>query len=59
MAIIIRKSDTYSIDKVEERIQFYQSKELDLIFKKSSESEKLINSKLLLFWRNYKSKNFK
>lgn len=57
--VIIRKSDIYSIDKVNERIQFYQNKELDLIFKKASETDKTINTKLLLFWRKYKSKNFK
>jgi len=59
MAVIIKKSDIYPFDKVEERIQFYQERELDLIFSKAPEAKKIISAKLLLFWRNYKSKNFK
>jgi hypothetical protein len=56
---VIRKSDTYPLEKVEERIKHYQERELELIFKKALEPQKIITGKLLAFWYNYKTNNFK
>lgn len=54
MAKIIRKSDIYSLETVDERISFYSNK-----IKETTDPEKLvINSKLLAFWVGYKTKNF-
>jgi hypothetical protein len=58
MKKIIRKTDTYSLEKVNERIQFYQNQELDLIFNKAASSKIDIAVKLLSFWTKYKSNNF-
>jgi hypothetical protein len=51
MKKLIRKSDCYSIEKVNERIAFYTNK---------MESTKTldIDLKLLTFWENYKHKNY-
>lgn len=51
MKRIIRKSEIYSIEKVEERIAFYTNK---LETTKTPDTD----NKLLLFWENYKLKNF-
>lgn len=51
MAKIIRKSDVYSLEKVNERISFYNEK-------MESTKSPDIDLKLLTFWENYKSKNY-
>lgn len=51
---IVRNSDFYPIEKVNERIKFYKEK-IETI----EDPEKVsINLKLLTFWKNYKSNNY-
>lgn len=54
MKKIIKKSDCYSIEKVNQRISFYNGTLLSL----KEENELIINKKLLTFWENYKLKNY-
>lgn len=51
---IIKKSDIYPIEKVNERIEFYKKK----LEQQLTPEQKLIHKKLLSFWETYKSNNY-
>jgi len=51
MKKIIRKTEVYSLQKVNERIEYYTQKAILI----KEEQATIINSKLLSFWTNYKS----
>lgn len=58
MKKIIRKSDIYSLEKVNERIEYYTKSIENMLQKPNHQASIDIEKNLLKFWKNYKLKNY-
>lgn len=52
-----KAQEIHSIEVVNERIKYYQERELTLIFESANERVIDMNKKLLKFWTDYRTTN--